>query len=189
MQKTMIPQRASKLAAPVTVDVEQEYDDTASSMPRSAIRYRSSTTQPTQPQTRTTDVLPTPVTTRRVSGGTRFLLWVVLVLGVTFLFNGLVMPAVQDALTQLKYGDSRISTYDLNGRHFITEETNGRIRIVVSNPDGSHNQVLTNTLVNAPKHALVSLKENGSKIDVSVNDAYITSLLSDGNNGYKWGSN
>ncbi len=36
MHKTVVPQRASK---PVTVDIEQEYDDTVSTTPRSAVAF------------------------------------------------------------------------------------------------------------------------------------------------------
>ena len=48
--------------------------------------------------------------------------------------------AVQDALTQWQYGNDKIATYDLNGKHWITELDNGRVHIVVSNEDGSHSQ-------------------------------------------------
>lgn len=176
-----VPQRASK-----PVDVEQEYDDTVTSMPRSAVRYRASQPQ----QTRTTDSLvqQSVTTTRRVSGTTRLLLWLVLILCVAFLVNGLVIPAITDAANQLRYGDARIATYDINGRHFITEEDNGRMRIIVSHPDGSHNQVLTTVISGAPHHALVSLSGDGGKIDVSINGAYITALVSDTHGGYKWES-
>ncbi len=186
---TAIPARASKpMAAPVTVDVEQEYDDKLDNTPPSALRFRS--TQPQETKPRTTGPIVTPVRVEsRVSGGTRFLLWVLLILCVMFLINGLVIPAVYDVLTQLKYGESRIATYDLDGKHWITEEANGRVRIIDSNPDGSHNQVLTTIMSGAPKHALVTLSEDGGKIDVSINGAYITSLVSDGNNGYKWSTN
>ncbi len=183
MQKTAVPQRASK-----PVDSEQEYDDdSVSSMPRSALVWRA-TNAPQQSHTTDTLIAQTPRTSNRVSGTTRLLLWLVLVLCVAFLVNGLVMPAITDALTQLRYGDARIATYDLNGHHFITEESNGRVRIVVSNPDGSHSQQLTTVVSNAPKHALVTLKENGTRIDVSINDAYVTYLVADGN-GYKWSTN
>lgn len=182
MQKTVVPQRASK---PVTVDIEQEYDDNSvTSMPRSAIRFRG--TQPTQ---RTTGPIAQAPTSNRVSGTTRLLLWVLLVCCLAFLANGLVMPMVNDTVNQIKYGDSRIATYDISNHHWITEEANGRMRIVVSNPDGSHSQQLTMAVGNAPKHALVTLKEDDVKIDVSINGAYITPLVSDGKGGYKWESN
>ena len=187
MQKTAnIPQRASK---PVTPDIEQQYDDdSAGTMPRSAIRYRSST-EPTHTlqepmHTRTTDVLPR--TSNRVSGSTRAGLVVLLILCCLFLVNGIVVPAITSMVNTVKYGTAQIATYDLNGRHWITEEENGRVRIVVSNEDGSHNQVLTTMISNAPKHALVSLSQDGAKIDVSINGAYITALVSDNHGGYAW---
>jgi len=183
MSKTAIPQRASK-----PVDIEQVYDDdsASSSMPRSAVRYRA--TQPQQ-TVRTTDTLVQQHrTSNRVSGTTRLLLWLLLALCVAFLVNGLVVPAITDAFTQLRYGDARIATFDIDKHHFITEESNGRVRIVVSNADGSHSQQLTTVVSNAPKHALVTLKENGTRIDVSINDAYVTYLVAD-SNGYKWSTN
>ncbi len=185
MQKTAtVPQRASK-----PVDIDQEYDDdSVGSMPRSAIRFRS-TQQPQAAQTPTTGPIVAPIVTHRVSGSTRLGLYLLLFLCLAFLVNGLVLPAITDALTQLRYGDARIATYDLNGRHWITEEDNGRMRIVVSTPDGSHNQVLTTVVSGAPKHALVSLSPDGTKIDVSINGAYIALLVPDGSNGYTWGSN
>ena len=183
MQKTAtgIPQRASK---PVTVDIEQEYDDdSAARMPRSAVRFRSTT----QPQPRTTDALPV-ATTRRVSGNTRLLLWIVLVLGIAFLINGIVVPAITDLANQVRYGTARIVPYDINGRHFLTEEDNGRVRIVVSSADNQHNQVLVTPIGGVPNHSLVTLEQSGTKIEVAVNGTYIAVLVPDGN-GYKWGSN
>lgn len=179
--KTQVPQRAS---APV--DIEQVYDDSVTSMPRSAVRYRAA--QPQQSRATDTLIAQTPRTSNRVSGTTRLLLWLLLALCVAFLVNGLVVPAITDAFTQLRYGDARIATFDIDKHHFITEESNGRVRIVVSNADGSHSQQLTTVVSNAPKHALVTLKENGTRIDVSINDAYVTYLVAD-SNGYKWGSN
>ena len=185
MQKTAtnVPLRASK---PVTVDVEQEYDDdSVGKMPRSAIRYRSST----EPQPRTTDVLPTPTTTHRVSGNTRLLLWLLLVLGIAFLFNGLVLPAINSAIEQVKYGDARLATFDINGRSFLTQEEDNKVKIVVSSADNQHNQVLVTPIGGVPNHSLVTLSQNGAKIEVAVNGTYIAVLVPDGNNGYKWGSN
>lgn len=185
---TAIPQRASKpAAAPVTVGVDQEYDDKLDTTPFSALRFRS-TQQDTTP--RNTGPIVTPIRVeRRVSGGTRFLLWVLLVLCVLFLINVLVVPAVNDVLTQLKYGDSKIATYDLAGKHWITELSNRRVRIVVSNEDGSHSQQLTTVVSGAPKYALVTLAEDRNKVDVSINGAYVLSMKSDGKGGYTWESN
>jgi len=190
MQKTStVPPRASK-PTQVTPDVEQEYDDdTVNQMPHSAVRFRSTQAPTSQQQARTTGPIATPVVTHRVSGSTRLLLYVLLVLCCLFLLNSVVLPAINDALTQLKYGDSKIATYDLGGRHWITEETNGRLRIIESNPDGSHSQQLTIPVANAPKHGLVTLKENGQHVDVYINDAFLTYLVSDGQGGYKWGNN
>jgi len=190
MQKTStVPPRASK---PVlsTPDVDEQYDDNSiTQMPRSALRLRSTPTPTSEQQTRTTGPIVPSVVSYRVSGSTRFLLYVLLVLCCLFLFNSIVWPAINDALIQLKYGDSKIATYDLGGRHWITEETNGRLRIIASNPDGSHSQQLTTAVANASKHGLVTLKENGQHVDVYMNDAFLTYLLADGQGGYKWGSN
>jgi len=187
MQKTAtIPSRASK-PAQVTPDVEQKYDDdTVNQMPRSAVRFRSTQSQETKSPT--TGPIVAPVT-QRVSGNTRFLLWVLLMLCIAFVINGVVIPAIHDVSTQLQYGDSKIATYDLNGKHWITEESNGRLRLIDSNPDGSHSQQLTTNVANAPKHGLVMLKENGQHVDVYINDAFLTYLVADGRGGYKWGSN
>ncbi len=185
MQKT-VPQRASK---PVTVapDVEQEYDDdNVNQMPRSALRFRSTQTQ-TESKPRTTGPIVTPVT-QRVSGSTRLLLWVVLILGIAFLVNGLVLPAISSAIEQVRYGDAKIATYDLDNHHWITEESNGRVRIVVSLPDGSHSQQLTSIVGGVPNHALVTLDQTGNKIEVSINGTYANLLISDGKGGYKWGN-
>jgi len=187
MQKaTTIPQRASK---PVTPDIEQEYDDTLGSAPRSAVRIRSTPPSTSGQKSRTTGPIVAPVTTRRVSGGTRFLLWVVLVLCVAFLINGLVVPALVSFNNQLRYGDAKIATYDLNSRHWLTEENNGRVRIVIGSADGSHTQVLTTVVGGVANHALVTLNQHGTKIDVSINNIYIDSLVPDANNGYRWGNN
>jgi len=183
MQKTAtIPQRASK---PVTPDVEQEYDDTLGSTPRSAVRRRS-TLPETKP--RNTGPIVAPVTTRRVSGGTQFLLWVVLVLCVAFLINGLVVPAISEAFTQIRYGDARIATFDINGRSFITQEQDNKVRIVVVSAGNAHNQVLVTPIGGVANHALVTLTPNGAKIEVAVNGTYIAVLVPDGS-GYQWGSN
>ena len=184
MQKNApVPQRASK---PVTVDIEQEYDDNSvTSMPRSAIRFRSTTQEPTH--TRTTDVLPRA--SHRVSGSTRAGLVALLILCCLFLANGIVVPAITSVANRLQYGSALIATYDLNGRHWITEEENGRVRIVVSGLDGSHNQVLTTVVSGAPTHALVSLAEDGNKVDVSINGAFVTALVTDNHGGYQWSNN
>ena len=190
MQQT-VPQRAAK---PVTPDVGQEYDDNLTNMPRSAIRFRStqvkqgsSTDRQPEQKPRTTGPITLP-TTRRVSGSTRFLLWAVLVLGIAFLINGLVVPAFVSFNNQLHYGDAKIATYDLDGRHWLTEEDNGRVRIVVSNPDGSHSQQLTTVVGGVANHALVTLDQKGSKIEVSLNGTYAALVVPDGKGGYQWGN-
>ncbi len=125
---TAIPSRTSK---PVlsTSDVDEQYDDNSvMQMPRSAVPFRSTHTPTSQQQTRTTGPIVSSIVTHRVSGSTRFGLYVLLVLGCLFLFNGIVWPALNDALVQFRYGESKIATYDLQGKHWITEEANGRYR-------------------------------------------------------------
>ena len=115
-------------------------------------------------------------TTRRVSGNTRLLLWVVLVLGIAFLFNGLVLPAINNAIEQVRYGDARIATFDINGRSFLTEEQDNKIKIVVSSADNQHNQVLVTPISGVRNHSLVTLTQNGARIEVAVNGTYIAVL-------------
>lgn len=187
MQKTVtgVPARASR-----PVDVEEYDDDSVAKMPRSAIRFRS--TQAAQTPTTGPIVAPvqeTPVVTHRVSGTTRLLLYLVLVLCVLFLFNGIVWPVIVDIGNQLKYGDARIATYDIDNHHFITQDDNGKVRIVVSSADNQHNQVLTTIVRGAGTHALVTLSPDNGKLDVSINGVYTTFLASDGKGGYAWGSN
>jgi len=180
MQKTSVPQRASR-----PVDIEQEYDDdSVAKMPRSAIRFRS--TQAQGPNTGPIQAQGTPVVTHRVSGTTRLLLYLVLVLCVLFLFNGIVWPVIVDIGNQLKYGDAQIATYDLDNHHFITQDDNGKVRIVVSSADNQHTQVLTTVVQGAGSHALVSLSEDGSNVDVNVAGTYVTSLVPDSHGLYKW---
>lgn len=192
MQKTStVPPRASK-PAQSTTDVEEQYDDNSvTQMPRSAVRFRSTQTPASQQKAHTTEPIAPPIapaTTRRVSGGTRFLLWVVLVLCIAFLVNGLVLPAINSAIEQIRYGDARIATYDINGRSFITQEQDNKVRIVISSADNQHNQVLVTPIGGVANHALVTLTPNGAKIEVAVNGTYIAVLVPDGN-GYKWGNN
>lgn len=184
MQKTStgIPQRASRPPA----DVTQEYDDdTVGGMPRSAVVWRATTTQPQK----ATTTQPLPASRHRVSGSTRLLLIVLLVLCCAFLFNGLVMPTIASIANQLKYGDAQIATFDLQNRHWITEETNGKVRIVITSNDSKHNQILTTFVSGAPNHALVSLSLDGDSIDCAINGTYTMSMVSDGQGGYKWKTN
>lgn len=183
---TTVPPRASKPVASATIDVDQEYDDKLDTTPPSALRFRGTKPQPVAPPHNTGPIVTRIRVERRVSGWTRVLLWVLLALCVLFLINGLVLPAINDVLTHFKYGDSKIATYNLASKHWITELNNGRVRVVVSNEDGSHSQQLTTVISGAPKHALVSLSEDGNKVDVSVNGAYVLLMVSDGKGGYTW---
>ncbi len=183
--ETTIPQRASAKPVQGPADVEEEYDDTLDSTPRSALRFRS--TQPQDTWSRSTGPIVAPVT-HRVSGSTRFLLWVVLVLCVAFLVNGLVLPAVTSVVNQFRYGDAQLATYDINGRHFLTEENNGHMRIVIARPDGSHTQVLTTLVGGVPNHALVTLTPNGAKIEVLIHGTYAGLIVPDDKGGYQWGN-
>lgn len=188
MQKTTtgIPPRASR----PTADVTQEYDDdSVSRMPRSALAWRSTNPSATQVQPHNAVTQQLPASTHRVSGTTRFMLIVLLVLCCAFLFNGLVMPAITSFANQLKYGDAQIATFDLQNRHWITEETNGKVRIVVTSDDARHNQILTTFVSGAPHHALVSLSLDGTTIDCAINGTYTMSMVSDGQGGYKWKTN
>ncbi len=184
---TSVPPRASRQPVP---DIEQEYDDdSVTHMPRSAIRFRS--TQPqlaaaTASQGPTTGPIAAPLVTHRVSGGTRVLLWVLLFLCIAFVFDGMVLPVIIDVSNHFTYGNDRIASFDLDRHHFITQETHNTVRIVVSSADGQHMQVLTTVISGAKDHALVTLSEDGSSIDVTVNGAYVTSLVPNGHGMYKW---
>jgi len=185
MQKhTTIPQRASRVQQPTT-DVAEEYDDKLFDASRSAIRW---TALDAPQKTRTTGPIA-EAPSNRVTGSTRVGLYILLVLCLAFLFNGIVLPAIANVQNQLRYGDARIASYDLDNHHFLTEETNGKVRIVISNPDGSHTQVLTTTIAGVKDHALVSLSQDGNTIDVFVNATSVARLVPDGKGGYTWGSN
>jgi len=183
---TSVPPRASRQPAP---DIDQEYDDdSVTHMPRSAVRFRS--TQPQSvpsPQTPNTGPIVTPIVpTRRVTGWTRVLLWVLLVLCIAFVFDGMVLPALIDVSNHFAYGNDRIASFDLDQHHFITQETHNTVRLIISSANGQHTQVLTTVVSGAGDHALVTLSEDGSSIDVTVNGAYVTSLVPDGHGMYKW---
>ena len=182
---THVPPRASAKPVQGPADVEEEYDDTLATTPRSAVRFRSTQSQETT--SRSTGPIIAPVT-HRVSGSTRLLLWVVLVLCVAFLVNTLVLPAITSVVSQFRYGNAQIATYDLNGKHWITEEDNGRVRLVVSNPDGTHSQQLTSIVGGVATHALVTLTPNGAKIEISINGTYAGLVVPDGKGGYQWGN-
>jgi len=186
MQKnTPIPQRASRVQQPTT-DVAEEYDDQLFDAPRSAIRW---TALDAQPKPRTTGPIAEAPQSNRVTGSTRVGLYILLVLCLAFLFSGIVLPAISTVSNQLKYGDARIASYDLDGHSFITEETGGKVRIVVSSADNQHTQVLTTVVAGVKDHALVSLSQDGNTIDVFVNATSIARLVPDGKGGYAWGSN
>jgi len=180
---TSVPPRTSRQPVP---DIDQEYDDdSVAHMPRSAVRYRS--TQPhQQPAVPLQGPIVTPLVTHRVSGRTRALLWLVLVLCFAFVFNGIVWPALVDVDNQLTYGNDRIASFDLDSHHFITQETHSKVRIIVTSADGQHTQVLTTAVTGAGDHALVTLTQNDAIIDVTVNGAYVTSLVPDTHGMYKW---
>jgi len=181
MQKnTTIPQRASRVQQP-TSDVAEEYDETLFNAPRSALRWTALDAQPKQ---RTTGPIAAP--SNRVTGSTRVGLYILLVLCLAFLFNGIVLPALANVQNQLRYGDARIASYDLDNHHFLTEETNGKVRIVISSTDGQHNQVLTTVVAGVKDHALVSLSQDSDKVDVFVNGMSIARLVSDSKGGYRW---
>ncbi len=180
---TAVPQRASK-----PVDIEQEYDDdSVTHMPRSAVRFRS--TQPQAAQTPTTGPIVAPIVTHRVSGSTRLGLYLLLFLCLAFLFNGLLWPVIVDIGNQLKYGDARIATYDIANHHFLTQDDNGKVRIVVSSADNQHNQVLTTVVHGVGTHALVTLSQDGGNVDVSIAGIYTASLVPDAHGSYKWKDN
>jgi hypothetical protein len=86
----------------------------------------------------------------------------------------------------VKYGDAQIATFDIEQHHFITQYENSTVKIVVMSSDNKHNQVLTTIVHGAANHSLVTLAENGAKIDVSINGVYATSLAPDGKGGYQW---
>lgn len=183
---TSVPPCASRHPVP---DIDQEYDDdNVARTPRSAVRFRSTQPQP-QPaaaQGPNTGPIAAPIVTHRVSGRTRVLLWLLLVLGLAFLFDGLVWPALVDFDNQLTYGNDRIASFDLDQHHFITQEMHNTICIIITSADGQHMQVLTTIISGAKDHALVTLSEDGSAINVTVNGAYVASLVPDTHGMYKW---
>ena len=196
---TTVPARKSR---PSATQIDEGFDDPRISS--STRRYKpTQQSQVQQPQATAqipntgpivTSVEQTPVVapvvktiiTHRVSGSTRAGLYIVLFLGCLFLFNGIVWPGLVHIYNQVKYGDAQIATFDLDQHHFITQDEHGKIKIIVMSADNKHNQVLTQTVHGIGDRALVTLSENGSKIDVSVNGQYATSLVSDGKGGYQW---
>jgi len=188
---TSVPPRTSRQPVP---DIDQEYDDSVAKMPRSAIRHRSIHPQPNQqqqsavpPQPPNTGPIVTPVVPmRRVTGWTRVLLWVLLVCCIAFVFDGMVLPAMIDVSDHFTYGSDRIASFDLDLHHFLTQETHNTVRIVITSADGQHTQVLTTVISGAGDHALVTLSEDGSNIDVTVNGAYVAAMVPDGHGMYKW---
>jgi len=186
MDKTStVPPRTSRQPVP---NIDQEYDgDSVARIPRSAVRFRSTQPQqPVAPQGPNTGPIAAPIVTHRVSGRTRVLLWLLLVFCLAFLFNGVVWPALVNLGNQLTYGTNRIASFDLDQHHFVTQETNNKVRIMVSSADGQHTQVLTTVISGAKDHALVTLSQDDVNIDVVVNGAYMTSLVPDGHGMYKW---
>jgi len=183
---TTVPARASR---PSATQIDEGLDDIRTSS--SARRYTSQAQVQQAPNTGpiVAPVVQTPRVTHRVSGSTRALLWVVLLCCIAFVFNGIVWPSFVNAYNQVKYGDAQIATFDLDQHHFMTQDEHGTIKIIVMSADNKHNQVLTTVVHGADNHALVTLSENGAKIDVSVAGTYMASLVSDNHGGYQWGSN
>ncbi len=190
MQRTRmdIPQRASRPA-----DVTEVFDDLQpQAMPRSQIRWRpTNQAQAGQDVTATTTTAPQPIqpTSCRVTGGTRAGLWVLLLLCIAFLFNGIAVPAWENFNNQLHYGDARIASYDIDHRHFVTEDNKGKIRVYIMSQDGQHVQVLDSILGSNTDHALVTLSEQGSTIAMFVNGVQTAVLVPNGQGSYMWGSN
>jgi len=133
-----------------------------------------------------TGPIVTPVITHRVSGTTHALLYLLLFFCVLFLLNGIVWPALVSFDNHLKYGDAQISTYTINGSSFMAQDDNNVVKIVITSENNAHNQVLTTIVRGADRHALVTLSEDGSNIDVSIAGTYVTSLVPDTHGGYKW---
>ncbi len=182
MDKTAVPSRASR---PTVQDYD---DDTVGMMPHSALVWRATTVpNTTATMSRTTKTVST--TTNRVSGTTRLGLYLLLVLCLAFLFNGLVMPALVSLGEQLRYGDARITTYDINTHHFIAQDDHNKLRIIITSDNGDHNQILTMVVSGIPNHSLVTLIPNGNNIDVTINGTSALRLEPDGHGGYKWGTN
>ncbi len=192
MQKTTtgIPRRAS-----LPADVTEDFDDQLpQAMPRSQIRWRP-TNQATAgqdvlaPHGCTQDATVPQATTRRISGSTRGGLYVLLALCLAYLYVGIAVPAWENLNNQLHYGDARIASYDIDHRHFVTEDNKGKIRVYVISQDGQHVQVLDSILGSNTDHALVTLKDEGSDIAMSVNGVQTALLVPNGQGGFKWGGN
>ncbi len=183
---TGIPQRASR-QPDVTEDVD---DQLPQAMPRSQIRWRATQAgQDVLAPTGCTQDAVVPVVSHRVSGSTRAGLWVVLLLCIAFLFNGIVLPGFNNLINQFHYGDARIATYDIASKHWITEDDKGKIRVYIVSQDGQHVQVLDSILGSNTNHALVTLTDQGSNIVMSVNGTQTAFIIPDGHGGYKWGGN
>ncbi len=199
MQKTPIgvPQRASRPVQQIAPDIDLEYDDdNVAKIPRSALRHRPIQNPPKQqlaavtPPANTPNtgpiVAPSVVPTRRVTGGTRVFLWILLFLCIAFLVDGVVIPAYIAISNQFIYGTNRIAPFDLDQHHFLTQETHNTLRITVTSADGKHVQVLTMPISGVSDHALVTLSEDGNDIGVAVNGLSITPLVPDGHGMYQW---
>ena len=186
-----VPQRKSREFAPALIE-EEEYDDTPlglAPVARALYRPASQAAATTRTMTHALTARPTinaAPASHRITGRNRAILWCLFVACAVFLVNGVVFPIFGGISDQLKYGDARIATFDVQAHHWITEEDNGLVRIVVSAPDGSHSQVLTTQVAGAPPHALVILKAAGDRLDVSINGTHALYLVSDGKGGYVW---
>ncbi len=180
MQKTSVPQRASRPVQQAT-DIDEGLDDVRT--PSSARRYKQTTAHLHAPNT---GPIEAPIVTHRVSGTTRAGLYLLLFFCVVFLLNGIVWPMIVNIGHQLQYGSDNIASFDIDNHHFITQETHGKVRIIVTSADGQHTQDLTTVISGTGDHALVTLTQDDANIDVTVNGAYVTSLVPDGHGMYKW---
>ena len=186
---TSVPPRASRQSVP---DIDQEYDDdTVAKTPRSVLHHRpiqQAAATPLAAKTPNTGPIVTPsvVPTRRVTGGTRVLLWVLLIFCIALLVDGIVIPAYVAVSNQFTYGTNCIASFDLDQHLFLTQETHSTVRITVTSADGKHVQVLTMPISGVSDRALVTLSEDGSDIDVAVNGLSLTPLVPDGHGMYQW---
>jgi len=114
------------------------------------------------------------------------LLYVLLFLYILLLVDGIVIPAFAAVSNHFTYGSNQIASFDLDQHHFLTQETHNMVRITVTSADGKHVQVLTTPISGVSDHALVTLTEDGSNIDVAVNGLSITPLVPDGHGMYQW---
>jgi hypothetical protein len=114
------------------------------------------------------------------------LLWVLLIFCIALLVDGIVIPAYVALFNQFAYGTNRIASFDLDQHHFLTQENHNTVCITATSADGKHTQVLTMPISGVSDHALVTLSEDGTAIDVAVNGLSINPLVPDGHGMYQW---